>query len=219
MGILEELTMTIGERIKFFRTSHKITQKNFAIALGISQTHISKIENNEDNPSETLLHKIAAIGNLNFEWLTTGQGNMTIDDPIDESYTIEQCFYDIKEAGNRLEKNLFNSLLKQIDKLIKINGNIKLMPSLNDTRMDLTVVELLDKLNQIIKYLIYIEMKYSPMPKGSMTSDECKKLLSEINEEFGYYLDDMCSILLYQIPLITAAWDVLDEYILSFYTE
>lgn len=48
--------MVLGERVKFVRKSNKLNQADFAKRLGISQTHVSKIEKNVENPSETLLN-------------------------------------------------------------------------------------------------------------------------------------------------------------------
>ena len=42
---------TIGERIKFVRRSNNRTQVQFARELGISQTHIIKIEKGVEHPS------------------------------------------------------------------------------------------------------------------------------------------------------------------------
>ena len=47
--------MTLGDRINFVRKDNKMNQSEFAKTLGISQAHVSKIEKNIENPSETLL--------------------------------------------------------------------------------------------------------------------------------------------------------------------
>ena len=52
---------TIGERIKFVRKSNNRTQVQFARELGISQTHISKIEKGVEHPSEMLLLFICSM--------------------------------------------------------------------------------------------------------------------------------------------------------------
>ena len=66
--------MTLGERIKFVRKSNKLNQADFAKKLGISQTHVSKIEKNIENPSETLLRFTSYMFAINIEWLKTGSG-------------------------------------------------------------------------------------------------------------------------------------------------
>lgn len=72
--------MTTGERIVFFRKTHKINQQSFADAVEISRTHISKIENNQDKPSDKLLKKIAKQFNISYEWLKNGTGEMCLSE-------------------------------------------------------------------------------------------------------------------------------------------
>lgn len=43
---------SINNRIKEIRKNNNLNQKQFAQILGISQTHISKIESNKDMPSK-----------------------------------------------------------------------------------------------------------------------------------------------------------------------
>lgn len=65
---------TIGERIKFVRKSNNRTQVQFARELGISQTHISKIEKGVEHPSEMLLLFICSMYGCSIEWLKSGIG-------------------------------------------------------------------------------------------------------------------------------------------------
>lgn len=56
--------MTIGERIALFRKKVKIRQDTFAKSVGVSQSHISKIENNQDEPSDKTPSKnFSCMGN------------------------------------------------------------------------------------------------------------------------------------------------------------
>ena len=65
---------TIGERIKFVRKSNNRTQVQFARELGISQTHISKIEKGVEHPSEMLQLFICSMYGCSIEWLKSGIG-------------------------------------------------------------------------------------------------------------------------------------------------
>ena len=49
----------IGERIKEIRKQHNLNQTKFATELGISQNHVSNIENGNENPSTTLIKLIS----------------------------------------------------------------------------------------------------------------------------------------------------------------
>lgn len=66
--------MTLGERIKYVRKYNKLNQVDFAKQLGISQTHVSKIEKNVEHPSETLLLFTSYMFAINIDWLKTGDG-------------------------------------------------------------------------------------------------------------------------------------------------
>ncbi|MGN0593338.1 MAG: helix-turn-helix domain-containing protein [Ruminococcus sp.] len=66
--------MTLGERINFVRKSNKVSQSAFAMELGISQAHVSKLEKDMEKPSETLLILIAHRFNINIEWLKKEEG-------------------------------------------------------------------------------------------------------------------------------------------------
>ncbi|MDO5560953.1 MAG: helix-turn-helix transcriptional regulator [Oscillospiraceae bacterium] len=70
--------MSIGDRIKLIRKKNNLNQSQFASVLGISQTHISKIESNRDIPSDKILRTIGIEFSINFEWLKTGTGEDTI---------------------------------------------------------------------------------------------------------------------------------------------
>ncbi len=72
--------MTLGERVKIVRKSNKLNQADFAKRLGISQTHVSKIEKNVENPSETLLKLISLEFGISEEWLKNNTGEMIVDE-------------------------------------------------------------------------------------------------------------------------------------------
>ncbi|MGN0612646.1 MAG: helix-turn-helix domain-containing protein [Porcipelethomonas sp.] len=67
--------MTLGERFKYVRKYNNLNQSNFAKVLGISQTHVSKIEKDVEKPSETLLRFVSYMFVINLEWLKTGAGD------------------------------------------------------------------------------------------------------------------------------------------------
>lgn len=65
----------IGEKIKEIRKKEHLTQVEFAKIFGLSHSHISNIENNRENPSETLLLFICSKFNISYEWLKYGEGS------------------------------------------------------------------------------------------------------------------------------------------------
>jgi SOS-response transcriptional repressor LexA len=69
----------LGYRIKFLRTSLKMTQKVFASSLGIAQGFLCAIERGKKIPSDTLMIAIHCLYRINREWLYTGKGDSNID--------------------------------------------------------------------------------------------------------------------------------------------
>ena len=57
--------MQFGERVRQLRTQRKLTQRDLASKIGVSDTYISKVENENlhfgDFPSEKFIHKLADV--------------------------------------------------------------------------------------------------------------------------------------------------------------
>lgn len=70
---------TIGEKIKDIRKSNKLTQQQFADSLGISRPHLSKIESNKENASDSVIKLISKLYDVNYEWLTSVDGTFSIE--------------------------------------------------------------------------------------------------------------------------------------------
>lgn len=70
---------TIGERIKFVRKEEGLTQKDFSAHLLISQSYLSGLEKGNENPSEKLIKLISLEFGIEYNWLTTGEGQMYSD--------------------------------------------------------------------------------------------------------------------------------------------
>ena len=51
--------MTIGEQIKLHRRHKTLTQKDLAKRVGITQTYLSLVENNDRHPNLLVLYNIA----------------------------------------------------------------------------------------------------------------------------------------------------------------
>ena len=70
--------LTIGEKIKQIRKDNKLTQTEFAELFGLSHSHISNIENNRENPSETLILFICTKFNVSYEWMKYGENEKDV---------------------------------------------------------------------------------------------------------------------------------------------
>lgn len=126
--------MTRGERVKEIRKSLSLTLEKFGERLGVGKTAISKIEKNENNLTEQTAKAICREFNVNYIWLTTGEGE-TFDLPEDEEAAyvselledIDNPLYDLiksimktySESGEKEKtvlKSFANNLLENIKK-------------------------------------------------------------------------------------------------------
>jgi len=67
------------ERIKAVRQDTQKTQKDFGKSLGVSRDTYASYESGRVVPSETFMQLLCSVYNVNYEWLTTGQGDMYVE--------------------------------------------------------------------------------------------------------------------------------------------
>jgi|GEM_PF-791370 len=79
--------MEISERIKEYRISLGLNQKDFAERLGISPSMIQKYEYGKSNPGSDILVKLNQVFGVNLQWLLTGKG--WPDEPSQRSWPKE----------------------------------------------------------------------------------------------------------------------------------
>lgn len=60
---------TLGSRIKSVRLSAGMTQYDFSQKLGVSRSHVSKIETDALRPSNTVIKVVCLVFNVNEDWL------------------------------------------------------------------------------------------------------------------------------------------------------
>lgn len=69
---------SIHDRFKKVRLYLNLMQKDLAKKLGVNPSHISHIESGDIIPSEKILYQISLYYNINFDWIKTGKGKMTM---------------------------------------------------------------------------------------------------------------------------------------------
>ena len=107
------------ERIKELRSSLKLSQRQFAKRIFVSQALVHEIELGKRKIHTRILHLIAYQFNVNLEWLKKGEGEMFFEAPQDAR--LEH----IIEIFHKLDKPLQDYLLLQSKELLKIqNGTI-----------------------------------------------------------------------------------------------
>lgn len=98
--------MTQGERVKEVRKSLNLTLEKFGKKLGVGKTAISKIENGENNLTEQMQKAICREFNVDYIWLTTGEGEMF--------HPVEESVNDIMERIMKGENKMHIELLKWV---------------------------------------------------------------------------------------------------------
>lgn len=75
--------MTQGERIKELRKSLDLTLEKFGERLGVTKVAISNIEKGNRNLTEQMTKSICREYNVEYLWLTTGEGEMFCNSDMD----------------------------------------------------------------------------------------------------------------------------------------
>ena len=71
--------MTVGERIEILIRKKKIKKVEFAAAVNIDQSYVTKIIKGTSNASSRLLNDISQKFGVRLEWLETGDGEMFVE--------------------------------------------------------------------------------------------------------------------------------------------
>lgn len=103
--------MTQGERIRELRKTLKMTMEQFGEKIGVTKSTISNIENGNRNATEHMVKSICREFNVDYIWLTTGDGEMFVDTDDDFIERIDHIMVGEDDA----RKNLFKALLEASD--------------------------------------------------------------------------------------------------------
>lgn len=103
--------MTRGERIKEVRKSLGLTLEKFGDRLGVTKVAISNIEKGNRNLTERMTKSVCREFNVDYIWLTTGEGEMFVDSDDDFLERIDR----IMAGEDDARKNLFKFMLELSD--------------------------------------------------------------------------------------------------------
>lgn len=104
--------MSISQRFRIFRNYLKLTQSEFASALGdVSQANITDIEREKVKVSIDVLEKLHIKWKINVHWLLTGEGEMLLSETTNQIHysnlaEAERDVARLKDKINDLEKQL-----------------------------------------------------------------------------------------------------------------
>ena len=103
----------MNERLKLLRKTLKLSQDAFAERIGMKGSSISLLESGGRNITEQVIKSICREFNVDYIWLTTGDGEMFVDTDDDFIERIDRIMVGEDDA----RKNLFKALLEDIHAL------------------------------------------------------------------------------------------------------
>jgi transcriptional regulator with XRE-family HTH domain len=103
--------MTQGERIREVRKALGLTLEKFGEKIGMKKNSVSQLENGKNSVTEQVVKAICREYNVDYMWLTTGDGEMFID--TDDGF-IERIDR-IMAGEDEARKSLFKFMLELSD--------------------------------------------------------------------------------------------------------
>lgn len=103
--------MTQGERIREVRKALGLTLEKFGEKIGMKKNSVSQLENGKNSVTEQVVKAICREYNVDYMWLTTGDGEMFIDTDNDFIERIDRIMAGEDEA----RKSLFKFMLELSD--------------------------------------------------------------------------------------------------------
>lgn len=189
---------TIGARINQIRKDSKLTQVDFGAQLGISQTHVSKIEKDVENPSETLLMFISYKFCVGIDWIKAGIGEYHGEQGSSKNGTLNKYY----EGRNGFEKKLSSMVIDQLWNYIDAEFAFTQCLTLSYVDTDVEAsIKYLEHMNDIANLLFILTNSTSEIAcnKNELQSKDallchqskCSKLMKKLHEEIDKLLFDM----------------------------
>lgn len=100
--------MDIGDRIKYVREDKGLSQAALGEKVSLERSAISLIERKQRNATERTVKDICRELNVDYIWLTTGEGSPYIDNDDDIIEVIDR----IMIGENEFHKNLFKTFAR-----------------------------------------------------------------------------------------------------------
>ena len=133
---------TINERIKKIRKTEKLSQKEFANKIGISQRAVSWSEQSGNNVPDSTIKTICIVYNISEEWLKHGTEPMYLNpkiydlDKFMQKYNVSELEMQIIQTYFELDVNIRRYILDSFKNKLTNSKNI-LNNSIPDTPEEL----------------------------------------------------------------------------------
>ncbi len=121
--------MTQGERVLEIRKTLDLTMDKFGEKLGVQKSAISKIEKGRVNLSDQMVKLICREYNVNYDYLTTGEGEMfddlpqTVLEELCQQYDLDDLDKFIVELYIGLPENVRCCIKSRAKDLIQTRNN------------------------------------------------------------------------------------------------
>lgn len=149
--------MSMNVRFKEIRTALKLTQKQYAEELGISQAHLSNIENGRDNPSLSLIKLACAKFGANEKYLTDGEGEKFYKDSSFDTRTDEGLRIKYQNMKGFFEKFIEEQTGDNLKNTIQAYSHfvsLVTMPGVSDDNQK-NYLEALCNINNVLEQISY----------------------------------------------------------------
>ena len=122
--------MMQGERVREVRKALGLTLEKFGDKIGMKKNSVSQIENGKNNVTDANIKAICREFNVDYIWLTTGEGEMFVDSDDDFTEKIDRIMAGENDARKNMIKTLVNAsdddiqvLCRLIDSYNSLNGD------------------------------------------------------------------------------------------------
>ena len=118
----------MNSRLKDIRKALRLTQKEFAARLGITDSGISRLEKGQNQLTDQLIRAICREYKVNYEYLKNGVGEMfsdvpqTVVDELCEQYDLDdfdrimlQEYLKLDESSRNVLKAYIRSIMKRVE--------------------------------------------------------------------------------------------------------
>ena len=126
---------TINDRVKILRKELGLTLEKFGERLGVGKTAISGIETGRRNLTEQMRKSICREFNVDYIWLTTGEGEMFKDSDDTFLERIDRIMADENSLHKNIIRAAVNLDVEDLEDIERIINKVK--DSFMDDKADL----------------------------------------------------------------------------------
>ncbi len=112
--------MTENDRIRILRKELELTLTEFSNKLGITHAALSNIENGKRNVTEQMRKSICREFRVDPVWLTTGEGDMFIDQSVELIEMLDNLLHNESKLANTMFRMFAQYTLEDWEDLERI---------------------------------------------------------------------------------------------------